>query len=583
MKSNQFKKVFAAFAFIAVFSVACKDNFLDVPATGSLANAQLATKAGVEGALIGAYSNLTGRGVGSIGGSRYNSPNNWVFGSVMGGDTNKGTDPGDYSSINTVQRYETEPTQGDLNNAWQSKYEGIARANEVIVLAGQATNITDSDKKRIIGEARFLRGHWYFELKKIWNSAPYFDETVSYGNGIEKVKNTPNFWDKIEADFKFAFDNLPETQSAAGRANKWAAASYLGKAYLFQKKWAEAEAIFDNVIANGKTTNGKKYGLVKSFPQIYNAANDNHEESIFAVQTSMNTGNTNNANWFDDLNYPYNTGPDGPGNCCGFNQPSFDATNSFRTKNGLPLLDGSYNDAANAVKHDYGIESSDPFTPDAGELDPRLDHSIGRRGIQYLDWIKHPGKNWIRNQPYAGPFSPKKYIYYKTQENTLTDGSSWTRGYATMNYTIIRFADVLLMAAEAKIEQGKLEAGRLLINSVRLRAADPATWVKHGADNAANYVIKEYTGPWNDKTFAINALRMERKLELTQEGHRFFDLVRWGIAADVLNKYLANESKLLTTKFGGASFKAGKAEYLPIPQAQIDIQGKDILTQNPGY
>ena len=577
MKTYHFKKIISVFTIVGLFAVSCKDNFLDVPATGSLSNAQLASKAGVEGALIGAYSELTARGF-----SRFAAPNNWVFGSIMGGETNKGTDPGDYTTINPVQRYEADPTNGDINSAWQSKYEGIARCNAVLRLLAEATTITDADKKRISGEARFLRGHYYFDLKKIWNSVPYIDETVDYGTGIEKVKNTPAFWDKIEADFKYAFDNLPETHSQAGRANKWAAGAYLAKTYLFQKKWAEAETLFDNVIANGKTTNGKKYGLVPSFSQIYNAANDNHEESVFAVQTSMNTGNTNNSNWFDDLNYPYNTGPNGPGNCCGFNQPSFDAANSFRTKDGLPLLDGSYNSAANALKHDYGVESSSAFTPDAGPVDPRLDHSIGRRGIQYLDWQKHPGKDWIRAQAYAGPYSPKKYIYYKSQENTLTDGSSWTRGYATMNYTIIRFADVLLMAAEAKIEQGKLEAGRILINQVRNRAANESTWVKHGSDNAANYVIKTYDGPWNDKTFATNALRMERKLELHQEGHRFFDLVRWGVAATELNAYLANESKILVTKFGGASFKAGK-EYLPIPQTQIDIQGKDILTQNPSY
>ncbi|MDZ7899454.1 MAG: RagB/SusD family nutrient uptake outer membrane protein [Arcicella sp.] len=299
-------------------------------------------------------------------------------------------------------------------------------------------------KQRIIGEARFIRGDFYFELKKIFNSAPFIDETVDYGKGIEKVPNSPDFWAKVEADFKFAYDNLPETQGAAGRANKWAAGSYLAKTYLYQKKYAEAKTIFDLVIANGKTTNGKKYNLVPQYAQIFNAENDNHEESIFATQTSMNTGSTNNSNGYDDLNYPYNTGGEGPGNCCGFFQPSFELVNSFRTDaKGLPLLDGSYNSDAQVVKHDFKIESNAAFTPDAGNLDPRLDHSVGRRGIQYLDWRDHPGKNWIRDQTYAGPYSPKKYVYYKSQENTLTDGSSWTRGYSTMNYTVIRFADVL--------------------------------------------------------------------------------------------------------------------------------------------
>lgn len=575
---NNFKCALLALVALTVLTVACEDEFLNVEPTSSLSESTLANKAGIEGLLIGTYANLNGEF-----GNRFEGPNHWVTGSIMGGDANKGTDPGDYSTINPIQRYEINPTNGDINQLWRSRYEGINRANTVLRLLAAATDVPTADQARIAGEARLLRGHFYFDLKKHFNSIPYFDETVVAAD-IPTIPNSPDVWDKIEADFKFAFDNLPETQSQAGRVNKWAAASYLGKAYLYQKKWAEAKSTFDQVVANGQTTNGKKYGLVSSYSQIYNAANDNHEESIFAVQAANNSGSTNNANYFDDLNYPYNTGQDGPGNCCGFFQPSFELANSFRTDaNGLPLLDGSYNTPANALKHDYGIESSAPFTPDAGPVDPRLDHSIGRRGIPYLDWIAHPGKNWIRSQPYAGPYSPKKYIYYKSQENTLTDGSSWTRGYAVMNYTIIRYADVLLMLAEAEIELGNLERARELVNQVRARAANTESWVKNpDGSNAANYVIGLYNTPWTDKAAATTALRFERKLELSGEGHRFFDLVRWGIADQTLDAYLAHEAQFLSDMFGGAQFTAGKTEFLPIPQGQLDLQ-KGILTQNPGY
>jgi starch-binding outer membrane protein, SusD/RagB family len=581
MKNNiNLRKTLIATLAVASITFSCKDSFLEVLPTGSLGEAQLTSKAGVEGTLLGAYSMMLGKNF-----SRLAGPNNWVFGSILGGDANKGTDPGDYTTINPIQRYESDPTNGDIGSTWNAKYEGISRANNTIRLANKSTVLSDADKKRILGEARFIRGHFYFELKKIFNSVPYIDETKDYGSGIEKVPNSPDFWDKIEADFKFAYDNLPETSDAAGRANKWAAASYLGKTYLYEKKFAEAKAIFDLVIANGKTTNGKKYNLVPRYAQIFNAENDNHEESIFATQTSMNTGSTNNANGYDDLNYPYNTGSNGPGNCCGFFQPSFELVNSFRTDaKGLPILDGTYNDPAKAVKNDYGIDTKDPFTPDAGNLDPRLDHSVGRRGIQYLDWIEHPGKDWIRSQPYAGPYSPKKYVYYKSQENILTDGSSWTRGYSVMNYTILRFADVLLMAAEAEIEVGSLEKAREYINRVRSRAANKDGWVKNKAGvAAANYVIGTYDSAFADKDAARTAVRFERKLELSGEGHRFFDLVRWGIADKTLNNYLSVDGKILSIKFGGAKFTAGKNEYQPIPQAQIDIQGKDILKQNPGY
>lgn len=574
------RKTLIATMAVASITFSCKDSFLEVLPTGSLGEAQLTSVAGVEGTLLGAYSMMLGKGFTQLAG-----PNNWVFGSILGGDANKGTDPGDFSAINPIQRYESNSTSGDIGGAWNAKYEGISRCNSTIRLAIKSTTLTEADRKRIIGEARFIRGYFYFELKKIFNNTPYIDETTDYGSGVEKVTNKADLWPKIEADFKFAYDNLPETQGAAGRANKWAAASMLGKTYLFEKKYADAKAIFDLVIANGKTTNGKKYGLVAQYAQIFNAANDNNEEAIFATQSSMNTGDVQNSNSYDVLNYPYNTGADGPGNCCGFFAPSFELANSFRTDaNGLPLLDNSYNSAGKAVKHDYGVESKDAFTPDAGNLDPRLDHSLGRRGIPYLDWRDHPGKDWIRSQPYSGPYSTKKYVYYKSQENTLTDGSGWTRGYSVMNYTIIRFADVLLLAAEAEIEAGSLAKAQEYVNMVRKRAANKASWVVTKAGTpAANYVIGTYDTPWTDKALARTAVRFERKLELSGEGHRFFDLVRWGIAETTLNAYLANESKLLSTMFGGAKFTAGKSEYLPIPQNQIDIQGKDILTQNPGY
>jgi len=582
MKNNQILKRIALVSVSALtLTFACKDQFLEVPPTASLAQAQLSSKAGVEGALIGAYAQLAGKGY-----TRLAAGNNWVWGSIRGGENNKGTDAGDFTSINPMQRYEVQATDGDLNSTWQAKYEGVARCNATINLANGSKELSAGDKTRIIAEARFLRGHYYFELKKLFNSVPYVDETKDYGKGIEKVGNTEAFWDKIEADFAYAYTNLPATSSSAGRANKWAAQAYLGKALLYQGKFADAKAKFTDVIANGVTTNGKKYGLVPKFAEIFNAENDNNEEAIFAIQSSMNTGNVNNANGFDDLNYPYNTGSDGPGNCCGFFQPSFSLANAYRTVGGLPILTETagapdYNKDENAVKNDFKIASSASFTEDAGPLDPRIDHTIGRRGIQYLDWIEHPGANWIRKQDYAGPYSPKKYVYYKSQENSLTDGSSWTRGYATMNYNIMRFADVLLMAAEAEVEAGSLAKALEYVNLVRARAANKAGFVTKGGVAEANYDIALYTS-FADKTAATRAVRMERLLELATEGHRFFDLVRWGIDVPTLNAYLANEAKILVTKFGGATYQATD-KYLPIPQQQIDIQGTSVLKQNPGY
>jgi tetratricopeptide (TPR) repeat protein len=567
-------------ATLAAGLTACKDKFLQVPPTASLSNAQLSSKAGIEGSLIATYSMLNGRG------ERLASIANWVWGGIRGGDANKGTDPGDYSTINPIQRFETIST-GDVGGTWQRKYEGISRANATLrLLATAGSDVTDADKKRISAETRFLRGLYYFELKRLFNNTPYVDESTDYGTGIEKVKNDQDLYPKIEADLKYAVDNLPETQSQVGRINKWGAMAMLAKVYLYQKKYADAKTLFDQVIANGKTSNGLKYALLSRYGELYKAGNDNNAEALFSTQSAANTGNVNNANPEFDLNYPYNTGPNGPGNCCGFNQPSSEYVNSFRTTaDGLPLLDGSYNQPGKAVKSDMGVLSKDPFTPDAGPLDPRLDWAVGRRGIPYLDWMDHPGADWIRNQPNGGPYSPKKFTYYKADIGKFQDNSSWTPGYTALNFPIIRFADVLLMAAECEIEVGSLAKAGDYINQVRTRAANPAGFVtRANGQPAANYVIKPYpASTFASKASATTALRFERRLELGDEGHRFFDLVRWGIAADVLNAYLKYEGTILPTTLGGATFKAGRDEYLPIPQAQVDLQGTDVLKQNPGY
>ena len=153
-----------------------------------------------------------------------------------------------------------------------------------------------------------------------------------------------------------------------------------------------------------------------------------------------------------------------------------------------------------------------------------------------------------------------------------------------MNYVIIRFADVLLMQAECEIELNNLEAARALVNQVRARAANSASWVKKAdGSNAANYVISQYNAPWTSADAARSAVRFERKLELSGEGHRFFDLLRWGIADATLDAYLAYEGGKLPLALGGASFTANKNEYYPLPQTQIDRQGADVLQQNPGY
>lgn len=557
--------------------IACKDTYLDVPLTGSLTADQLSSQKGVEGLLIGTYAQINGRG------EWHGGATNWLWGSIRGGDANKGTNAGDFSSMNPVERYETETPNSEVNIKWRQTYEGVSRANQVLTYLALATDVPEADQKRISGEARFLRGHYYFELKKNFGDVPWVDETMDYTTA-PKVKNDVDIWPNITADFQYAFDNLPETQSAVGRANKWAAGAYLAKALLYQKKYTEAKAIFDQVIANGTTSDGKKYGLVESFGNLFRLSSDNSQESVFAFQATGGAQNTSNANTEYAMNMPYNSGDKGPGGCCGFFMPSFDLAASYRTNAlGLPLLDNSYRNPGVELKTDQGVLSSAAFTPDAGNLDPRLDHTIGRRGIPFVDWGPHPGYDWIRDQPYAGPYTPKKYTYSKAEDNTR-DKSGWTPGYTANNFMIIRFADVLLMAAECEVEVGSLAKAQEYVNRVRARAANPAGFVKTAAGvNAANYVVNTYTIPWADQATARQAVRFERKLELAMEGQRFYDLVRWGVAETELNAYLAFEIARIPSHFTGAKFTSKQDELLPIPQRQIDLQGKDILKQNQGY
>lgn len=560
-----------------LFASSCED-FLEVPVVGQLSEAQLTSFEGLDAALIAAYSQVNGRF------QRMASPSNWVWGSIRGGDANKGTDPGDFVSINPIQRYEAFSTIDIIEQNWDGNYEGVARNNNVLrLLDVRSSDVTDAQALGIEAQARFLRAHHYFQLYRNFDKVPIIPHTVDYGSEeFDNLANDQEMLPFIEAEFRFAAENLPNTQPQVGRVNSWAAKAYLAKTMLYARKFAEAKQVFDDVIANGVTSNGLKYGLVPYYDDMFRGANDNHQESVWAYQSAAGTGTVNNANPEFDLNFPYNTGPNGPGNCCGFFQPSFTFVNSFRTSNGLPLLDGAFNQPANRVVSDMGLTSAQPFTPDAGPLDPRLDHTVGRRGIPYLDWQDHPGEAWVRNQPNGGPYAPKKYVYQRAEQGTFQDNSSWTPGYTGINFMIIRFADVLLMAAEVEVELGNLEAARALTNQVRERAQNSELLRDNGVP-AANYVVALYTAPWTDANVARQAVRFERNIELGMEGHRFYDLVRWGIAKEAIDFYLALDATLLQAALGGSTFTAGRDELLPLPQNQIDLMGSDKLRQNPGF
>ena len=575
----------------------CSDSFFEIAPQGAANLASLSNKNGVNALLIGAYSLMDGVGAGNTG--RQSTISNYVFGGITSGDAVKGTDIGDQPEQEYIEQFVWLSDNTYFLGKWQHSYDGVARANEAILLAQSADvkDMTDAEKAQVVAEAKFLRGHYHFEAKKMWNKVPYISETVYKRDdpNSTKIPNTADIWANIEKDFSDAAAVLPATQSQKGRATKWAAMTYLAKAYMFQKKYAAAKTLLEDVYKNS----GKK--LMPNFHDNYRNITNNNAESIFEVEFSINDGSTgNNGNAGDNLNWPYSANSPGRG-CCGFYLPSQNLVNAFKTTtDGLPMIgdkeDGTA-DTYNAIDlpNDQGITNSaaSAFTLDKSiPVDPRLDWTVGRRGVNFLDWGLMPGYSWIRNQNYSGPYIGKKWMYYLADEGSSTHSTN--KRAVNNNYRLLKLSSVILWLAECEAELGNLAGAETYVNLIRSRAKTGSV-----QDATVNYVVNPYpagTFAAKGKSFSLNAIRMENRLEFAMEGHRFFDLVRWGIAAPYINKYLKEESINGTDLSGrtynkrgylvGRTFTAGKNEYFPLPNDEIlnsQLDGKPTLTQNPGY
>lgn len=588
------KYFFAITAFCGLSIWACKDSFLDLPPQGAYSSSSLANLKGVEGMLINTYAALDGSWFEDWSNNQFNQnggASNWIWGGVRSDDAYKGTEPSDGVDLNPIERYEVQPSNPTLLLKWRGSYDGIGKANETLRTLALATDIGDADRKRIEGEVRFLRAHFHFEARRAFLKVPFVDETVT---DFAAVTNDQDIYPNLEADLQFAYENLPGTQINAGRANKWAAGAYLGKVYMYQGKWAEAREVLRQVVQSGTTAAGTAYALCNKYHDNFSAAAEiGNPESIFAYESSQG-GDFVNGNYENTLNQPH--GSSNITGCCGFYQPSQNLVNSFKTDaNGLPLLT-SFNDSD--VPNDEGIASADPFTTYAGTLDPRLDWTVGRRGIPFLDWGIHPGNNWIRQVTNGGPYSPIKNVPMISDfDANLAGKYDWGFIMSALNVHIIRLADVYLMYAEACAETNDLGTALEYVNKVRTRAANPDGFVKlPDGSNAANYTIQPYPA-FASQADALRAIRFERKLELGMEGVRFFDLVRWdevskagntGLPFDIAdyinNEYLSKEipkrPHLANTIF------TAKYAYLPIPEyviTQSTVNGVRNIEQIPGF
>jgi hypothetical protein len=382
---------------------------------------------------------------------------------------------------------------------------------------------------------------------------------------------------------------------------------------MFDHQYDKALPLLTDLIDNGNTSKGDKYAL-GPFEDNFDAAQRNNPESVFCIQMTVNDGSGGqNSNPSAILNFP--AGP--YTSCCGFYQPSYTLGNAFKVDaNGLPMFQI---DAATGfptynvvdLPNDHKLLETDPFTPPLNPLDPRIDWTVGRRGIPYLDWGLCGGEAWSRGD--IVPYNPIKNVFWHKDMATTSENAVWgapNQGTA-INYNLIRLADVILWRAECEVEGGNLQAAENDVNTVRNRmAAHPEYWVHTYIDNAnpgggftntpaANYHIGLY-GPAgtgfaaNGPAYARAAVYMERQLELAMEGHRFFDLQRYDglyggpagahYMADVLNAYIKADCRAPhpNAVLTGATFTAGRNELYPIPQHEVDVEGGALL-QNPNY
>lgn len=568
---NKIKTLFTAVT-LALSLASCGGSDLDVAPSGVLTEEQVSNSENVDALIIAAYSYL--------GNDHYTAPNFlWPTGNLRAGDAHKGGNgPGDIFAYHALSLYQPivpdmesfPPDLIDLNNKkWVRNYTGISRANSALaVIANAPDAIENSAEKQ--SELRFIRSIFYFDLKIHHKHIPWIDETMTQDqilSATNRELSDQQLWDKIAADFEFAANNLPQTQKDVGRASALSAKAYLVKTLLYQAyeqnelhqvininkdKLVKVVALVDEIEEAGV------YGLFDDYANNFLFESENGKESVFAIQRSLNDGSPDGrGSWPSALNAPMAGGF----GCCGFHVPTDNFVNAFKTdQQGLPLF-GSFND----FNYDMTTDS----------VDPRLDHTVAMEGkpFKYDENLIHGGDSWARAPGIYGNFTAMKDLEHP---DCSCRGENGPFPIFSLNTPLIRYADVLLWKAEALIELDRYDEALPIINRIRSRAQQ-STGKLH---NASIYNIGLYTS-FDSKEQARTALRFERRLELGLEGHRFFDLVRWGIAKETIDSYLAIEA-VRKPYLVDAIFAKGKHEYLPIPNQQMILSGGSY-TQNPGY
>ncbi|WP_230680532.1 RagB/SusD family nutrient uptake outer membrane protein [Pontibacter rufus] len=572
---------------LVISTTNCKD-YLDVNPKGIITEEQLTSPEYTDGLVTAAYAYLPRVGA-------FDTMNPWIA-SIRSDDAYKGGGGLDdqpawyqmevFSLVN--------PNVGNNDGVWFQTYSGISRVNTAINAVNRMDEATYPLKTSRLAELRFLRGWMYLKLKQRYRWIPYIDENATVEE-IPTISNHPDdavndlgLWQKIYEDFKFAAENLPESQAEVGRATKYAAEAFLAKTLLWmaypedernQVTGIDAAKLTEALEYCNSIINSGKYSLAPDFAQNFLLEYDNASpESIWELQFTiddgtprgnLNEGNGLTAPWWN----PYFS-------CCDFHKASYNMVNAFRVDDqGLPLFD-TYNDAEVTASASAETTNELPYFAN-NTWDPRLGHTVAIPDFpwKYQDILYDS----------TGSRQPATYGYFHSmKENVRTDSPGlydefWM--YNSKNQMEVRYDEVLLWKAEILIQLGREQEALPIINQIRERAANSTGRLKlPDGSFPVTYKVEPYVDGVNinwDKNTAWEALVWENRLEMAMEGRRFYDLVRWGIAAEVMNTYFEKESKRHSW-IEIAYFTKGRDEYLPIPQAQMNWS-QGVYKQNVGY
>ena len=468
---------------------------------------------------------------------------------------------------------------------WSRYYRYLSRVSLSIDMLAQADQNNATIQQRT-AEMKFLRAYGHFQLKRLFKNIPFVNKLnmteADYNNLSNTEYTNDEGWQQIINDLEDAFKVLPQTQKDKGRPTKAAAAAFLAKAYLY-KAYHQDDAKSHQVTSINDADLKKVVEYTeKSLYAGYDLESDLHnnfrpeeqyengKEAIWSVQYSKNDGTTyGNLNFSNRLIVPCVQGVLDAG--CDFYKPSHNLVSAYRTNaDGLPMLDDFYT-------VDYEVGSAE-------NVDPRLFVTVGLPGTPYMfneNYMMSKTKNWGRANGTYGYFVSLKQnvdpdlmdIYLFNADNQLA---------SSMNRVVFRYADVLLMRAEAMAQLGRTGEAIELVNQVRDRAIGMqknSIVAKYANKYGVHFAVKRYTGTY-DKEQTMKIVKMERRLELAMESERFFDLVRWGDAEKVINKFYTEESKKMSF-LSGSKFTANKNEYLPIPNEQM-AASNGHYTQNIG-